>query len=159
MSKSARANKSIRWFLGVVTRGLIGGLFLIAGFGKVLEPRQFADGIRAYELLPASIVLGAAYVLPWLELAGGFLLVIGFGRGVARLLIAVLLVVFTVSKCYALARGLEIDCGCGGDFVFLKYIYNNPQGIFTNLILLGLLGVNWRVDRLVSDGAAAVEED
>ena len=158
MTKSAREDKSTGRFFGVVTRGLVGGLFLIAGFGKVLEPGQFAEGIRAYEILPESAVIISAYVLQWLELVAGLLLAMGIWRREARLLIAVMLVVFTIVKCYALARGLEIDCGCGGDFVFLRYIYNNPQGIFTNTVLLALLGADWRMERGGDNRAGLVEE-
>ncbi len=158
MTKSARKDKSVGWFFGVVTRGVVGGLFLIAGFGKVLAPGQFAEGIRAYELLPATGANILAYILPWLEVMAGLLLAFGFWRREARLLIAAMLLVFTVAKCYALARGLEIDCGCGGDFVFLRYIYNNPQGIFTNLVLLGLLGVDWWLERVGSDGEGSVAQ-
>jgi hypothetical protein len=64
-------------------------------------------------------------------------------RKEARLIIATLLVVFTVAKAYTYSQGKDIDCGCGGGIAFLKYIYNSPQGIVTNLVLLTLLGVDF----------------
>jgi uncharacterized membrane protein YphA (DoxX/SURF4 family) len=132
----------------LAARVIVGGLFLVSAVGKIIAPEEFAEEIRAYEMLPVIVTNALAYILPWVELFAGLLLVIGVWRKEARLIIAVMLVVFTVAKAYTYAQGKQIDCGCGGSIAFLKYIYNSPQGILTNVVLLALLGVDWRAARL-----------
>ena len=133
--------------LPLIARAVVGGLFLVSAYGKIIAPAQFAEEIRAYQMLPAISTNVLAYVLPWVELLAGLLLVICVWRREARFIIAALLVVFTIAKAYTYARGMDIDCGCGGGVEILKYIYNSPQGILTNLVLLGLLTVDWRAER------------
>lgn len=131
----------------LIARAVVGGLFLVSAYGKIIAPAQFAEEIRAYQMLPAISTNVLAYTLPWVELLAGLLLVICVWRKEARSIIAALLVVFTIAKAYTYARGMDIDCGCGGGVEILKYIYNSPQGILTNLVLLGLLAVDWRAER------------
>jgi uncharacterized membrane protein YphA (DoxX/SURF4 family) len=136
------------WALAArAARALVGGLFLVSAYGKIVAPQRFAEEIRAYELLPVIGTNLLAYTLPWVELLAGLLLVICVWRREARAIIAALLVVFTFAKAYTFARGLDIDCGCGGGVEVLRYIYDSPQGILTNLVLLALLGVDWRAGR------------
>ncbi len=157
MSKALVENAYHGWrFSALLARLVVGGLFLISGVGKIIAPEEFAEEIRAYEMLPVVMTNGLAYILPWVELLAGLLLVICVWRKEARLIIAVMLVVFTVAKAYTYAQGKQIDCGCGGSIVFLKYIYNSPQGILTNVVLLGLLAVDWRAARFSRGGAEAL---
>ena len=137
-----------RALAALVSRVAVGGLFLISAYGKIIAPEQFAEEVRAYGMLPVISTNLLAYTLPWVELLAGLLLVICVWRREARLIIAALLVVFTIAKVYTYARGLDIDCGCGGGIDALGYIYNNPQGIVTNLVLLALLWVDRRSQRL-----------
>ena len=99
-------------------------------------------------MLPVVSTNALAYALPWVELLAGLLLVICVWRKEARLIIAALLVTFTIAKGCTYARGMEIECGCGGGVEILRYIYNSPQGILTNLVLLGLLWVDRRAEQL-----------
>jgi uncharacterized membrane protein YphA (DoxX/SURF4 family) len=131
----------------LVARAVVGGLFLISAYGKIIAPEQFAEEIRAYQMIPTITTNALAYLLPWVELFAGLLLVTSVWRKEARFIIVALLVIFTGAKTYTYARGMDIDCGCGGGVEILKHIYNSPQGILTNLVLLGLLGVDWRAER------------
>lgn len=142
----------------MLARALVGGLFLISGVGKIMAPDQFVEEIRAYEMLPTVATNSVAYILPWLEFFSGLLLLIGLWRKEARFIIAAMLIVFTVAKAYTYAQGKVIDCGCGGSIAFLKYIYNSPQGILTNLVLLTLLWVDRRAERLSRRPASASEQ-
>jgi len=153
---STLENPHRKWvFFALVARAVVGGLFLISAYGKIVVPEQFAEEVRAYEMLPVVMTNALAYFLPWVEFFVGLLLLIGFWRKEARFVIGALLIVFTFAKAYTYARGMDIDCGCGGGVEILKYIYNSPQGIVTNLVLLALLGVDWRAERL---GKAATPE-
>jgi putative oxidoreductase len=99
----------VRRLLGVT----LGGLFVYAGLIKCLHPYEFAEAVLAYHLLPESLVGAAAAVLPWVEMAAGFTLIIGLKRRSALLLLAALLAGFLVVILITLGRGLKIDCGCG----------------------------------------------
>ncbi|MBL8991847.1 MAG: DoxX family protein, partial [Spirochaetia bacterium] len=56
----------------------------------------------------------AALVLPPLELISGTFLIFGVWRMEAALWITVMMAVFLVGDIEALARGLDINCGCFG---------------------------------------------
>ena len=131
----------------LVARVVVGGLFLISAIGKIMAPEAFVEEVRAHEMLPIVMTNSVAYVLPWVELFAALLLVMSVWRKEARFLIAALLVVFTIAKVYTYAQGKVIDCGCGGQIAFLKYIYNSPQGILTNIVLLLLLWVDRQASR------------
>jgi uncharacterized membrane protein YphA (DoxX/SURF4 family) len=70
--------------------------------------------VRAYDLLPESLVSVVAATLPYLEIAIGVLLLAGLATRLAAILGAVLLVIFIAGVISAAARGLSIDCGCFG---------------------------------------------
>lgn len=129
-------------FFALAARTLVGGLLVISAVGKIMAPEQFAGEVRKYEMLPLVTTNAVAFVLPWMELFGGLLLITCVWRKEARFLIAALLVVFTIAKTCAYATGKAPGCGCGGNIAVLNYIHDIPQGILTNLILLALLGVD-----------------
>ena len=96
----------------IVVRILLGGLFIFASVSKILDPGGFARTVFYYRLLPVSAVNLIAIILPWIELVVGVLLVIGFKVRGAAFVAAASLIVFTAAMVSALARGLNIDCGC-----------------------------------------------
>ena len=89
------------WFewVSLGARLLLGGVMLVAGALKVTDPETAAQAVRAYELLPSSLAAPVGWGLPFLEIAIGLLLIVGFGVRAAAA---------------AWARGLAIDCGCFG---------------------------------------------
>ena len=92
---------------------VLGGLFFYAGLQKVLHLHEFAEAVLAYQLLPESLVGLAVAGLPWLEIAAGLCLVAGLKRRSCLLLLTGLVAVFLVVILITMARGLNIDCGCG----------------------------------------------
>ena len=147
VDKPVPASQSPWDFWALVARAVVGGLFIISAVGKISAPEQFIEETQAYEMLPVVTTHVVAYVLPWIELCAGLLLALAFWRREARFLVALMLVVFTFAKVWTYAQGKIIDCGCGGSIVLLKYIYNSPQGIFTNIALLALLAIDWHAHR------------
>ncbi|MGQ9559729.1 MAG: MauE/DoxX family redox-associated membrane protein [Candidatus Oleimicrobiaceae bacterium] len=103
----------MKWsWLYQVVRVALGALFIYAAAGKILQPAEFAREVDNYRLLPYGAVVLTAVVLPWLELFCGVgLIVHRWARGSA-LLVAIMLGVFTAALVSALARGLDISCGC-----------------------------------------------
>ncbi len=102
----------IRGWVLLFLRLALGGVFLSASIDKILHPRLFAEAIAAYRLLPEPWIPWVAVVLPWTEAATGFLLLAGVWVDGAALLAIGMLAVFMIGIGSAMARGLEIDCGC-----------------------------------------------
>lgn len=96
----------------LVLRLLLGGVFIYAGIGKIRNPADFAGDIDNYRLLPYVLVTLTAAVLPWVEVICGLLLIFGRWLAGASFIVIVLNVVFMVAIGSAVARGLDIDCGC-----------------------------------------------
>ena len=108
-----KANKFIRRLL-LIIRFLLGLIFVVAALQKILDPSEFAVAIENYRLAPWWSVNLIAIVLPWLELMGGTLLIAGIWRRESALLLSIFLVVFLIGILSAMARGLDINCGCFG---------------------------------------------
>src|SRR5205814_189673 len=53
-----------------------------------------------------------AITLPWIEVAAGLLLIVGIWARASSLVIALMLAVFLAAIGQAIARGLNISCGC-----------------------------------------------
>ena len=70
--------------------------------------------MRAFRLLPEGLVVPFAYVQPYVELAFGILLIVGLGTRVVALLSGLLLLVYIGGIISLGARGIQIQCGCGG---------------------------------------------
>jgi len=95
-------------------RLVLGGLFVYAGAIKALEPLDFAQSIRNYDIVGQALSFFAALVLPWLEILAGVFLIAGVWTRGAALVISGLLVFFIALTVVTMVRGLDIDCGCFG---------------------------------------------
>lgn len=95
-------------------RLVVGGVFLAAGLLKVADPAKFAVDIGNYRLLPHETLNLVAIMLPWIEITAGSFVLAGVWLRPAALVIISLTVVFLAAIGTALARGLNIECGCFG---------------------------------------------
>ena len=93
---------------------VLAAIFVVAGFGKIMDPPGFAHEIYNYKLLPGVAVNAFAIVLPWIELVAGLALFVGVARRSAARIFGVLLVVFVMALSINLVRGRPVDCGCFG---------------------------------------------
>jgi len=96
----------------IFCRVALGGVFILAAVGKIAGPQDFAQAVAGYRILPLSAVNLFAIIVPWLELLVGLSLWSGIliRSGVA--VAAALNVMFIVAAASAMARGLNIECGC-----------------------------------------------
>ncbi|MBV9455753.1 MAG: DoxX family membrane protein [Rubrobacter sp.] len=102
-------------YVSLVSRLVLGGLFLYAGAAKVFDPGGLASSIRGYELsLPEWFVSLSAHSLPLLEILLGLYLVVGLFTRTAAWVANLLTILFTLALLQGALRGLEIDCGCFG---------------------------------------------
>ena len=101
-------------WIGLLSRLVLGGVLLVAGYLKVgtLDKSQMA--VRAYELLPISLANFLGLVLPFFEVVIGLLLILGAATRVVAALGGFTMFIFIIAIAQAWARGLNIDCGCFG---------------------------------------------
>ena len=101
-------------WITLLARLILGGVLLVAGALKVGNLQKSAMAVRAYELLPTAIANFLGYVLPWLEIGLGLLLILGVAVSISGLFGAIIMFAFIIAIAQAWARGLSIDCGCYG---------------------------------------------
>lgn len=106
-------NTTLQW-LALLFRVFLGGYFLFAAVPKIAEPYAFSVSIVHYQMMPDWSVNAFALIVPWLELLIGVCLVLGLRVRSAAGVCAVLLAMFIAAIGWAMANGLQIDCGCFG---------------------------------------------
>lgn len=99
-------------YLMLLSRLVIGGMFIYASFYKIIDPAAFAKSIWYYHLVPGKLINLLALVLPWLEMICGLAVIVGFWFRGAAFWSNVLLLVFIVALSTTIVRGISIDCGC-----------------------------------------------
>jgi uncharacterized membrane protein YphA (DoxX/SURF4 family) len=102
----------IAGWLAVPARWYLGLLFVGACLHKIADPYAFAVDVATYGILPLAVVNLVAITLPWVELGAGGMLIAGWRVRAAALLVAGMIAVFAVALIVALARGLDMSCGC-----------------------------------------------
>ena len=103
----------VRW-VALLARLVTGGVWIVAGALKLPDPAGSVRAVRAYDLLPESVVPFVGHLLPVLEVTVGACLVLGLLTRAAGVLSCLLFLAFIVGIAAAWARGLQIDCGCFG---------------------------------------------
>lgn len=136
-------------WVGLLARLVVGGVWIVAGALKLPDPAASVRAVRAYDLLPESVVPTVGHVLPVLEVAIGLMLVVGLLTRPMAVVSAVLMAAFIVGIASAWARGLSIDCGCfGGGGFDADAAEKYPWEIARDVGLLALSG--WLVVRPAS---------
>lgn len=100
--------------LARAARILLGGIFLWASVTKVPDMAAFAESVANYRIVPPALVPAVAAAVVGVEIAAGIALVLNVWARAAALVLAGLLAVFTVGLASALARGIDLACGCFG---------------------------------------------
>lgn len=122
---AARWGESI--LIQTPVRLVVGGLFCLAAYMKLFDrvwagndpTLTFAEAIKGYHILDPVMhhhaIVTAAYVLPWVELLAGLLLVIGIWARPAALVSLVLLAGFTAANASVVLRpDVSASCACFG---------------------------------------------
>ena len=99
-------------WIALACRLLVGGTYCYAALDKLQHPGAFALVIHNYHMVPMSSLHAMAHLMPVMEMVIGVALILGWQRRGAALLAALLTTVFIVAITSALARGLDISCGC-----------------------------------------------
>ena len=125
-------------WVAVAARVVVGGLFVFSGISKLLLPHgEVMALVKQYQVIPDFLVSPVAAGLPWLELASGAALCIGFLTTPAAWLVGAQLVSFSLLMVVVLIAQIPIeDCGCFGNLG----IRETPLHVLVrDLVLLGIL--------------------
>jgi uncharacterized membrane protein YphA (DoxX/SURF4 family) len=149
-------------WVSTAARVVLGGVFLVSGGPKVIDPQSSVAAVRAYRLLPTSVATIVGWGLPFAEVALGLLLLVGVATRLVAAVAAVLLLVFIAAVASAAIRGLSIDCGCfggGGDVAPGQTAYGIEIVRDVGLLLLALWLVwqprsRFALDRLSTEQVA-----
>ena len=98
--------------LEFVCRIALGALFVYSALAKISDPDEFAYSVTRYEFLPGFVVGIFSLTMPMLELLAGLSMLFTKWLRESALLVTGMMVMFIVALAQALARGLEISCGC-----------------------------------------------
>ncbi len=98
--------------LTVVLRVAVGVTLIYASIYKINDPGAFAKSILYYHLVPGDLINLMALILPWIELLCGLALILGLFYHGAVVLVNVMMVTFIFALTAAIARGIDIECGC-----------------------------------------------
>ncbi len=128
--------------LPIALRWILGGVFIVAGVPKILQPGEFAVAISNYRLLPHEWINLVAITLPWIEVIAGLMLIVGAWVRASAVVVLGMMVMFVTVIAYALARGLNIECGCFGTVAGRKI---GLMSLATDAALLGMsVWLSWR---------------
>ena len=126
---AAPASSGIRPIVIRLARIAIGVVFLVAAYGKAMDPGSFAIQIKNFRMAPAGSENLLAMVFPWIEMVAGVSLVAGIKPRAGAAIVLAMMVFFTFAVGLAWGRGLNIDCGCfgtlGGASVGMKKFFEN----------------------------------
>lgn len=111
-------------------------LLASAATHKLRAPARFAKQLADYQLLPEALVRPSARVIPVVELAIAFALLVPVSRSWAALTAASLIALYAAAIGINLWRGRrDIDCGCAGPDQVQPL---RPVLLLRNSVLVGL---------------------
>ncbi|MDM7997253.1 MAG: MauE/DoxX family redox-associated membrane protein [Acidobacteriota bacterium] len=102
------ALKTLHW----LCRLILAGVFIYSGYIKLQEPLQFAVAITGYRLVPEGLIFPLATYLPWVEVALGVGILIGWKIRFFSAAAAALLFFFIGVLAITISRGIDANCGC-----------------------------------------------
>jgi uncharacterized membrane protein YphA (DoxX/SURF4 family) len=109
-------SRALAWpghsILALAARLYLASVFLLACVHKIADPRAFAVDVATYQILPLWAVNAVALWLPWVELAAALSLALGLRVRAGAWLVSLMMAVFLLAIGSALARGLDLSCGC-----------------------------------------------
>lgn len=134
-------------YLLLAARIIVGMMFLIVGIGKISNAAEFAKEIGNYGILPEQFLNIASISVAWLELLIGLFFLFGVEIKASGLLIFLLLFVFTTAVIIAMAKGLNINCGCYSNIASQKVgmpkVFENVGMMILTLIVLFSKNGKW----------------
>lgn len=100
--------KILHW----LCRLFLAGVFLYSGSIKIQAPLQFAVALSGYQLIPENLILPIATYFPWVEIALGVAMLIGWKTRYFAAAATALLLFFSLLLTVTWLRGINASCGC-----------------------------------------------
>lgn len=123
----------------LISRLVVGMLFIVVGAGKIADPILFSKEIANYRLLPELLINWSAIIIPWVEVVCGIMLIAGIRLRANAIIISALLIAFNIMVASAWMRGLDINCGCYSNIakqtVGLPKILENFGFLFLSILI------------------------
>ncbi len=123
-------------FVYRLVRWVLAFIFLYAGVTKLLDPKAFAVLIKAYGILPGSLLMPVAIGLPLLEVVAAIGLILDIRGSLA--VISGLLGVFIAILIYGIRMGLDVDCGCFGPEEIESRAYHGLRDALKRDLIMGV---------------------
>ena len=145
--------------LAIICRLWLAAILLYAAVPKLQDPAAFAKAIANYRMALPIVGMNYVYLMAWflpaMEAVIGVLLIFGFWRRGASLLTGVIMLMFIAALASALARNLNIDCGCfdpaGGEDV------SAGMALLRDVGLMALVALTWFLRSRLTAGSAKCE--
>ena len=102
------------WGWRYLPRLVLGVIFIWASLAKIGDIDGFAMDLHHYRILPLAAENALAMTLPWIEVLAGLALVLNVAPRAGSVILGVMLAVFVAAILSAMARNLDIACGCFG---------------------------------------------
>lgn len=124
MSQHAPKLTAMNWvesiLLQLPLRVFLGGAFIFAAYNKIGGVQSFANAIKGFRVVDADkhgyLIESAAYMMPWVEMIAGVMLVIGLWTRASAVIIWLLLVGFMAALIHVIMdETIQADCSCFGD--------------------------------------------
>jgi putative oxidoreductase len=152
------SRSKVEW-VSLAVRVALGGLFIFAGVMKLKDVQHFVQAVSAFKIIPQSaehLSVLTAFVVPWVEILAGALLVVGWWTRAAGLVLSAMLAAFITGILSVIVRGLDVKCTCFGEF---EIPCTGPIGwchVIRNTVLLAMaLHTVWHgAGKLGIDGRA-----
>jgi uncharacterized membrane protein YphA (DoxX/SURF4 family) len=137
-----------------IGRLVLGGIFVYAGFSKLLLPNthlwpvfvlkfslsmnisSFAQQVESYKMISSEASQVVAHTLPFVEIVLGLLLLVGWCLRIWATAITMIMVGFLAVVTRAYLLHMDINCGCFGTPEKLTGVTVARDGAFTALALL-----------------------
>jgi uncharacterized membrane protein YphA (DoxX/SURF4 family) len=127
------------------SRIILAATFLYSGYVKIQSPLEFAGALAGYKLFPADLIIPVTYYLPWIEVALGASLLVGWKIRYFAAFTIGLLSLFTLILVVTYLRGIDAECGCFGMGGPISPLTIARDGLF--LVPAVFLGLEARIRR------------
>ena len=104
--------ENFRIYIPLISRLILGFIFIYFSYDKILDPNLFASLINNYDIIPYGLEYSIALFLPWIEMIVGVFLILGIFLESSVVISSFLLIGFILMISQAFIRGKSIDCGC-----------------------------------------------
>jgi len=114
-SQPSSRSSTVRDWVGLAARIILGGTLLVAGIRKATDIDSTIWSVRTYQIVPWDLAPIVGWTMPVLEIVVGLMLILGIATRRSGLLGTLAMVVFIIGISSVWGRHISLDCGCFGN--------------------------------------------